>query len=94
MVIERSHARLIACYGVDVVPLPSRATAYRLLEELERNNPTFRLSSKRNQDIARRPVGCTASFAVDRVAGRCVGSSTAVNWWSPTTTAEIGLARH
>ncbi len=57
MVIERTHARLVARFGVGVVTLPSRATAYRLLEELERRHPTFRLSSKRNQDIAGRPGG-------------------------------------
>jgi transposase InsO family protein len=55
MVIERTAARLAAASGDGVVPLPSRATAYRLLEELERRRPTFRLSAKRNQDIAARP---------------------------------------
>lgn len=57
MVIERAHARLVARHGDGAVPLPARATAYRLLEELERRHPTFRLSSKRNQDIAGRPAG-------------------------------------
>ena len=38
-----------------MVPLASRATAFRLLEELERRHPTFRLSTKRNRDIADRP---------------------------------------
>jgi transposase InsO family protein len=57
MVIERTRARLVARHGDGVVPLPARATAYRLLEELERRHPTFRLSSKRNQDIAGRPAG-------------------------------------
>jgi transposase InsO family protein len=56
MVIERTAARLAAACGDGVVPLPSRATAYRLLEELERRQPTFRLSAKRNQDIAGRPA--------------------------------------
>jgi len=55
MVIERTAARLATGYGAGVVPLPSRATAYRVLEELERRQPTFRLSAKRNQDIAGRP---------------------------------------
>jgi transposase InsO family protein len=57
MVIERTRARLLARYGEGVVALPSQATAYRLLEELERRHPTFRLSTKRNQDIAARPGG-------------------------------------
>ena len=34
---------------------PSRASAFRALEELERRHPTFRLSTKRNRDIADRP---------------------------------------
>jgi transposase InsO family protein len=57
MVIERTRARLLARLGEGAVTLPSQATAYRLLEELERRHPTFRLSSKRNQDIAGRPGG-------------------------------------
>ncbi|MFG2632298.1 hypothetical protein [Streptomyces sp. NPDC048473] len=32
MVIERTRARVIARFGADVVKLPSRATAFRLLE--------------------------------------------------------------
>lgn len=57
MVIERTRARVIARFGPEVVPQPSRATAFRLLEELERRHPLFRLSTKRNRDIADRPAG-------------------------------------
>ncbi|MFD9966618.1 helix-turn-helix domain-containing protein [Streptomyces sp. NPDC059011] len=57
MVIERTRARVIARFGPEVVPQPSRATAFRLLEELERRHPLFRLSTKRNRDIAGRPEG-------------------------------------
>ncbi|MEV0774636.1 helix-turn-helix domain-containing protein [Streptomyces sp. NPDC050433] len=57
MVIERTRARVIARFGAGVVPQPSRATAFRLLEELERRHPLFRLSTKRNRDIAGRPEG-------------------------------------
>ncbi|QIS06946.1 DDE-type integrase/transposase/recombinase [Nocardia brasiliensis] len=57
MVIERTNARVIARFGPDVVKPPSRATAFRVLEELERQNPLFRLSTKRNRDIADRPGG-------------------------------------
>ncbi|MBV7249773.1 DDE-type integrase/transposase/recombinase [Streptomyces sp. S-2] len=57
MVIERTRARVIARFGDEVVPQPSRATAFRLLEELERRHPLFRLSTKRNRDIAGRPEG-------------------------------------
>ncbi|MFE3559456.1 hypothetical protein ACFXKW_32065 [Streptomyces sp. NPDC059193] len=56
MVIERTRARLLA-RGFAEEDLPSRATAYRLLEDLERRHPTFRLSTKRNRDIASRPGG-------------------------------------
>ncbi len=37
--------------------LPTRATASWWLQQLERRLPTFRLSMKRNQDIATRPSG-------------------------------------
>ncbi|WP_432110953.1 helix-turn-helix domain-containing protein [Streptomyces sp. YPW6] len=57
MVIERTRARVIARFGEGVVRQPSRATAFRLLEELERCHPLFRLSTKRNRDIAGRPEG-------------------------------------
>ncbi|CAG6399036.1 hypothetical protein SCOCK_80191 [Actinacidiphila cocklensis] len=57
LVIERTRARVIARFGEGVVPQPSRATAFRLLEELERRHPLFRLSTKRNRDIAGRPEG-------------------------------------
>lgn len=55
MVIERANARVVARFGAGVVKLPSRATAFRILEDLERRHPTFRLSTKRNRDIATRP---------------------------------------
>jgi transposase InsO family protein len=55
LVIERTQARVIARFGPGVVALPSRATAFRVLEDLERRNPLFRLSTKRNRDIADRP---------------------------------------
>ncbi|MFC0115659.1 Mu transposase C-terminal domain-containing protein [Kibdelosporangium aridum] len=55
MVIDRANARVVARFGSGVVKPPSRATAFRVLEELERRHPTFRLSTKRNRDIADRP---------------------------------------
>ena len=56
MVIRRTNARVIARYGADVVRQPSRSTAFRVLAVLERRHPTFRLSTKRNRDIADRPT--------------------------------------
>ncbi|MET8680705.1 transposase [Streptomyces sp. NPDC004647] len=53
----RARARVIARFGPDVVPQPIRATAFRVLSELERQHPLFRLSTKRNRDIADRPDG-------------------------------------
>ncbi|MEZ0053767.1 transposase InsO family protein [Mycobacterium sp. MAA66] len=55
MVINRTNARVCARHGDGVVSIPSRATAFRALEVLERRQPTFRLSTKRNRDIAARP---------------------------------------
>ncbi|WP_309226749.1 hypothetical protein [Streptomyces lunaelactis] len=46
---------LAARYGQDEVKLPSKATAYRWLKELDKRQPTFRLNAKRNRDIAQRP---------------------------------------
>ena len=57
MVIKRANARVTARFGPGVVALPSRATAYRVLTQLEHRYPLFRLSTKRNRDIACRPGG-------------------------------------
>ncbi|MEV5720545.1 helix-turn-helix domain-containing protein [Amycolatopsis mediterranei] len=57
MVIDRTNARVVVRFGEGVVKAPSRTTAFRVLEELERRHPTFRLSAKRNRDIADRPDG-------------------------------------
>jgi transposase InsO family protein len=54
LIIDHTNARIIARYGEDAVRLPSPATAHRVLEHLERQHPTFRLSTKRNRDIAGR----------------------------------------
>ncbi|MBF6219171.1 helix-turn-helix domain-containing protein [Nocardia abscessus] len=56
-VIDQTNARVRARFGEDVVRLPSRATAFRVLDELERTHPLFRLSTKRTRDIAARPGG-------------------------------------
>lgn len=55
-VIERTNARVAAMFGEDMVQIPSLATAYRVLADLEKRVPTFRLSTKRNRDIAARPI--------------------------------------
>ncbi|MFJ6141856.1 Mu transposase C-terminal domain-containing protein [Kitasatospora sp. NPDC092286] len=57
VVLERIETRLEAVYGPKVVPLPKRTAGYRWMQELERRQPTFRLSTKRNRDIAARPGG-------------------------------------
>lgn len=57
MVINRTNARVVARFGPDVVALPSRTAAYRVLAQLENRYPLFRLSTKRNRDIAARPGG-------------------------------------
>ncbi|MEB3020034.1 Mu transposase C-terminal domain-containing protein [[Mycobacterium] crassicus] len=56
-VIKHTNARVIARFGPDVIPLPSRASAFRTLTALESKHPTFRLSTKRNRDIAARNPG-------------------------------------
>lgn len=60
---NRKLVRLMACariearYGKDVVKLPGRTTAYKILADLDRQHPLFRGSAKRNRDIAGRPKG-------------------------------------
>ena len=56
MVIDRTNARVVARFGDSVVKSPSRATAHRILAKLEKEHPTFHLSTKRNRDIADRPT--------------------------------------
>ncbi|GAB1815919.1 transposase [Mycobacterium sp. MUNTM1] len=55
-VVAHAQARLDATYGAGVVRLPSPATAYRILDKLDRLYPLFSNSTKRNRDIAARPV--------------------------------------
>ncbi|WP_432160511.1 helix-turn-helix domain-containing protein [Streptomyces sp. NRRL F-5630] len=57
LVIERTRARVTARFGPEVVRQPSRATAFRVLADLERRHPLFRMSTKRNRDISERPGG-------------------------------------
>ncbi|WPW26343.1 Mu transposase C-terminal domain-containing protein [Streptomyces atratus] len=57
LVLERVEARLEERFGPKVVPLPKRTAGYRWMHELDRRHPTFRLSTKRNREIAARPAG-------------------------------------
>ncbi|MFE7042958.1 Mu transposase C-terminal domain-containing protein [Streptomyces atratus] len=57
LVLERVEARLEERFGPEVVPLPKRTAGYRWMHELDRRQPTFRLSTKRNREIAARPAG-------------------------------------
>lgn len=63
MVIERTRARVIARCGPDVVPQPSRATAFRLPAELENRRPLFRLSMRPT------PFGRKVAAAAKRLIG-------------------------
>jgi hypothetical protein len=54
-VIYQTAKRLELDYGQGVVKVPSRATACRVLEDLEEQWPTFKRPTKRNRDIAGRP---------------------------------------
>ncbi|MEU4234855.1 hypothetical protein AB0F17_62170 [Nonomuraea sp. NPDC026600] len=56
-VIDRTRARVAVRFGEEAVDIPGKSKAYEALEELERQHPTFRLSTKRNRDIAGRPRG-------------------------------------
>ena len=54
-IIYLTAKRLELEYGDGVVKEPSRATAYRILRELENRQPLFDRPTKRNRDIAGRP---------------------------------------
>jgi transposase InsO family protein len=54
-VIAQTNARLTVQHGPDVVPVPSKATVYRRLRQLDRQVPTFDNSRQRNRDVAGRP---------------------------------------
>ncbi|MBS2964779.1 transposase [Actinocrinis puniceicyclus] len=56
-VLEQAEARVVARFGEGAVEVPGRTKAYDALTELERQHPTFRLSTKHNRDIAARPRG-------------------------------------
>ena len=68
LVIDQTRARVTARFGSEVVQQPSRAAAFRVLGQLE-EHPLFRLSTKRNRDIADRPKGALREAAAD-AAGR------------------------
>ena len=57
VVLEEVEARVKTKFKLVKVPVPSQATGYRWMKELERRYPTFRLSTQRNRDIAARPKG-------------------------------------
>jgi transposase InsO family protein len=75
-VIRQTNARTELSHGTGVVPRPSRATAYRVLTNLERQIPTFDLSAKRNRDIATRPTGEYGSLRPARPGEYLVMDST------------------
>jgi transposase InsO family protein len=53
-ILLQIEARLDNRFGVGVVPIPSRATAFRRLAQLDRQIPTFHGSRKRNREVAAR----------------------------------------
>ena len=54
-VLDRTRARVVARFGEGSVAIPGKTKGYEALAQLERQHPTFRLSAKRNRDIAGRP---------------------------------------
>jgi transposase InsO family protein len=54
-IILQTSKRLELCLGKGVVPEPSRATAYREMKWLDKQQQTFDGTTKRNRDIAARP---------------------------------------
>lgn len=56
-VIFQTMKRLERLFGAGAVEEPSRATAYRELELIEKRRPLFGGTTKRNREIAERPSG-------------------------------------
>ncbi|MFV8054728.1 Mu transposase C-terminal domain-containing protein [Mycobacterium sp. 48b] len=54
-IMYQIEARLDSRFGVGVVPMPTRATAFRRLAQMDRRIPTFHGSRKRNREEAARP---------------------------------------
>lgn len=54
-IILQTAKRLELWFGPGAIELPSRATAYRVLEWLDKQHRTFGGTTKRNRDIAARP---------------------------------------
>lgn len=54
-ILLQIEARLDNRFGVGVVPIPSRATAFRRLRQIDCLIPTFHGSRERNRDVAARP---------------------------------------
>jgi transposase InsO family protein len=57
IVADETAARLEAQYGAGTVRLPSRTSAHRYLDELDRRLPTFTGSAKGHREAADRPKG-------------------------------------
>jgi len=55
-VLRHTKARLVGTYGAGAVPMPGKTRAYEILAELNKVCPLFTLSTKRNRDVAGRPV--------------------------------------
>ena len=92
-VIHQTHARMQVTHGPGVVPLPSRATAYRVLNTLEHQFPTFKLSTKRNRDIAGRPPGVYGRLRPSRPGEYLVMDSTVLDVFAldPVTLKWVGV---
>jgi hypothetical protein len=54
-ILLQIKARLDNRFGVGVVPIPSRANAFRRLRQMDCLIPTFHGSRERNRDVAARP---------------------------------------
>lgn len=55
-IIAHAEARVVATYGVGAVRLPSKSKAYDIVRDLDHLYPVLSNSTKRNRDVAARPV--------------------------------------
>ncbi|MEW2274184.1 integrase [Streptomyces griseofuscus] len=64
--IDEIELHLEKTFGVDAVPRPSRATAYRLLAKLSKGSNTFTGSTKGKRSIANAPQGVYGALSATR----------------------------
>jgi hypothetical protein len=92
-VLAAVEQRLTAEHGAGVVPLPSRATAYRRLEELAKGSNAVRGSAKGRRSIAERPQGVYGRLRPSRPGEYLILDTQDLDVWTPSAFGRFSEAR-